>query len=97
MRAEVVKLPPFVFGGLALTEGRQSPHDLVGGAVFDVGGDGPLVAVGVGDAGEAVAVELAGGLRDGRFQQTREPCRPGWRCVGRFEIIRQWGKDYREE
>ena len=29
-----------------------------------MGGDGPLVAVGVGDAGEAVAVELVGGLGD---------------------------------
>ena len=30
-----------------------------------MGGDGPLVAVGVGNAGEAVAVELVGGLGDG--------------------------------
>ena len=27
-----------------------------------MGGDGPLVAVGVGDTGEAVAVEMVGGL-----------------------------------
>ena len=30
-----------------------------------MGGDGPLVAVWIGDAGEAVAVELVGGLGDG--------------------------------
>ena len=46
---------------------------------------------------ETVAVELVGGFGDARLQQRREPCRPGWRCVGRFEIILRWGKDYREE
>ena len=51
--------------GLALAHGRDALGDLVGGEVFDVGGDGPLVAVGVGDAGQAVAVELVGGLGDG--------------------------------
>ena len=42
---------------------RNAAGDLVGGQVFDVGGDEPLVAVGVGDAGDAGAVELVGGLR----------------------------------
>ena len=37
---------------------------MVGGKVFDVGGDGPLVVVRVGDSREAVAVELVGGLGD---------------------------------
>ena len=53
------------FGGLALPQGGEAVGDLVGGKVFDVGGDGPLVSVGVCDAGEAVAVELVGGLGDG--------------------------------
>ena len=35
------------------------------GRVLDVGGDGPLVVVGVGDAGQAVAVELVDGPGDG--------------------------------
>ncbi len=30
---------------------RESLGDLVAGYVFNVGGDGPLVAVGVGDVG----------------------------------------------
>ena len=36
-----------------------------GSGLLCVGGDGPLVAVGVGDTGQAVAVELVGGLGDG--------------------------------
>ena len=51
--------------GLALAQGLEALGDLVGGQVFDVGGDGPLVVVGVGDAGEAGAVELVGGLGGG--------------------------------
>ena len=47
------------------THRSNALRDLVGGQVFDVGGDGPLVVVGVGDAGEAVVVELVGGLGDG--------------------------------
>ena len=50
---------------LAFPHRRDALGDLVGGQVFDVGGDGPLVVVGVGDSGEAVAVELVGGLGDG--------------------------------
>ena len=38
---------------LSLPQLLQPLGDLVGGYVFDVGGDGPLVAVGVGDAGQA--------------------------------------------
>ena len=54
-----------LFRGLALCHRRQPPRDLIGSQVFDVGGDGPLVFVGVGDAGEAGAVELVGGHRLG--------------------------------
>ena len=38
---------------LPLPHLRQTLGYLVGGYVFDVGGGGPLVAVGVGDAAEA--------------------------------------------
>ena len=55
----------FLFGGLALAQRGDAFGYLVGRQVFYVGGDGPLVVVGVGDAGEAVAVELVGGLGDG--------------------------------
>ena len=41
----------FLFGGLALPYHGSAPRDLVGGQVFYVGGDGPLVVVGVGDSG----------------------------------------------
>ena len=51
--------------GLIRTQCGEPFRDLVGGQVFNVGGDGPLVALGVGDAGEAGAVELVGGLGDG--------------------------------
>ncbi len=38
---------------------------MVGCEDFDVGEDGPLVAVGICDAGEAVALNLVGGLGGG--------------------------------
>ena len=46
---------------LTLPQCREALREFVGGDVFDVGGDGPVVAVGVGDAGEAVAVGHVGG------------------------------------
>ncbi len=48
-----------------LAQDGEAVGDLVGGQVFDVGGDGPLVSVGVCNSGEAVAVELVGGFGDG--------------------------------
>ncbi len=48
---------------------RQALGDLVAGYVFNVGGDGPLVAVGVGDASEAVAVELVREMDPGRVRR----------------------------
>ena len=45
-----------------MSQGGEAGDYLVGGQVFYVGGDGPLVVVGVGDSGQAVAVELVGGL-----------------------------------
>ena len=44
--------------GLGVGHSGDVLHDFFGVYVFDVGGDGPAVAVGVGDAGHAVAVEL---------------------------------------
>ena len=53
------------FGGQALPQGGAAVGDLVGGQVFDLSGYGPLVAVGICDAGEAVALDLVGGLGGG--------------------------------
>ena len=44
--------------GLGVGHGGDVLHYFVGVYVFDVGGDGPAVAGGVGDAADAVAVEL---------------------------------------
>ena len=51
------------FGWASLRPGpRMRAAIWSGGQVFDVSGDGSLVAVGIGDAGEAVAGDLIGGL-----------------------------------
>lgn len=47
--------------GLGVGHGGDVVHDFVWVDVPDVGGDGPAVAVGVGDAGHTVAVELVFG------------------------------------
>ena len=49
----------FFFGRLALAQRGDAFGYLVGGQVFYVGGDGPLVVVGVGDAGSATEVAPA--------------------------------------
>ena len=41
-----------VKSSIFLVKGHEAQGDLVGSQVFDVSGDGPLVVVGVGDAGE---------------------------------------------
>lgn len=51
-----------IFLLIFLAKGCEAQADLVGGQVFDVGRYGSLVAVGVGDASEKVAVELVGGF-----------------------------------
>ena len=62
--AAVEALPP-LFLRISLPPSPRCARRSGRGQVFDVGGDGPLVVVGVGDAGEVVAVELVGGLGDG--------------------------------
>lgn len=70
-RIHLVGAKPMAWLGLdrsiAPTQSGHAVGDLVGGQVFDVDGNGPLVAVGVGDAGEVVAVELVGGFSDARL------------------------------
>ena len=51
-------LSPF-FCSLSLAQRGDALRDLLGGQVFDVGGAGPLVVVGVGDAGSATEVAPA--------------------------------------
>ena len=56
-----------VKSSIFLVKGHEAQGDLVGSQVFDVSGDGPLVVVGVGDAGEMVAVELVAGYNNARL------------------------------